>query len=377
MGQIFSDDSEFKKYVNKTEPKKATNKPKATPKSTPEPPKEVPGSDATSNNNVISLPSTNPTSKYTLDFSGVELINEKISPDKIAEQAVKPVVKKDPPSVEEQVAQPQEAYEVEDTEVEVKPESKLKAFLFDHLRTLLNATAIFLVLYLLLNFSAYREIAINLYYDYSGTERQTALTVFSEELSTLQDELLSNPEEAITIITTDDQQEIIVPTSNGNQLPNFDMEVTPPGTRVIIPRLAKNVPIVSVDEGNLLRKDWGALENDLQRALRDGVVHYPGTPWPGQSGNVVLTGHSSYYPWDPGRFKDVFAILHNVKIDDEVIVFHNQQKFIYKVSELKEVQPQQVEVLGDTGDNRLTMLTCTPIGTNLRRLIVTAVPVES
>ncbi|PIZ72935.1 hypothetical protein COY06_06040 [Candidatus Peregrinibacteria bacterium CG_4_10_14_0_2_um_filter_41_8] len=161
-------------------------------------------------------------------------------------------------------------------------------------------------------------------------------------------------------------------TETVTSIPPFDMEITPPGTRIIIPRLNKNVPIVNVPEDNLVKKNWAALENDLQTALRNGVVHYPGTPWPGQSGNVVVTGHSSYYPWDPGRFKDVFAVLHNVKIGDEIIVFHNQQKYRYQVTESSVVLPQQVQVLADTGDNRITLLTCTPIGTNLKRLIVTA-----
>lgn len=390
MGQIFSDDSEFKKYLSQKGTPPAKQQPKQasfnedTPKSKPEVESKSFSGLKAETRNIITPPAKTVPSKYTLDLSSVDLEEQALNTPPNYVQPTPELVSDEPEvqlpkqSVEE--LQSQVIKKIQPTpKVSPKENGKLKNFFYDNLRTLLNATAIFLILYLLLNFSAYKEVIIGKYYDLTGQDRETALTIFSEELNQLQDELLSTQDNEPTTVTSieDGETQIIVPTSNSSRLPKFDMEITPPGTRVIIPRLAKNVPVVSVSEDNLLRRDWDALENDLQKALRDGVVHYPGTPWPGQSGNVVLTGHSSYYPWDPGRFKDVFAILHNVQEGDEIIVFHNQQKFVYRVAELKEVKPDQVEVLGDTGDNRLTMLTCTPIGTNLRRLIVTAYPVES
>ncbi|MGL5831434.1 MAG: sortase, partial [Candidatus Altimarinota bacterium] len=104
-------------------------------------------------------------------------------------------------------------------------------------------------------------------------------------------------------------------------------------------------------------------------------VHYPGTAYPGDNGNVVITGHSSYFPWDPGRFKDVFALLHQVSVGDEVVVYQDQKKYKYVVYEKKVVSPSQVEVLTQDGSDRLTLITCTPVGTDLNRLIVLAKPV--
>lgn len=165
------------------------------------------------------------------------------------------------------------------------------------------------------------------------------------------------------------------PKAEKKQLPPLDLEIAPPDDRIIIPKIGQNIPIVRVSTENLLKRDWSALEGDIQEALRDGVVHYPGTAEPGVSGNVVITGHSSYFPWDPGRFKDVFSLLHKVAINDIVIVYHNQKAYRYKVYEKKEVQPNQVDVLLSEGDSRLTLITCTPVGTNLRRLIVLAKPI--
>lgn len=155
-------------------------------------------------------------------------------------------------------------------------------------------------------------------------------------------------------------------------IPPLDIDIAPPDTRIIIPRINQNVPIVETSDQNLYKRDWDALEKDIQEALKGGVIHYPGTKWPDEGGNFVVTGHSSYYPWDPGRFKDVFALLHNVVLGDRIVVFHKQKKYLYQVSDIRVVLPEEVNILGNTGDDRITLITCTPIGTNLKRLIVTA-----
>ncbi len=159
-------------------------------------------------------------------------------------------------------------------------------------------------------------------------------------------------------------------TDQNEKLPILNMSITPPDMRIVIPKISKNVPVVPVPTANLVARDWTALENDIQGALKDGVVHYPGTAYPNQIGNVVITGHSSYFPWDPGRFKDVFALLHGLKLSDEITVYYEQEKFVYQVSEIKVVTPDKVDVLGPTDDSQLTLITCTPIGTNEKRLIV-------
>jgi LPXTG-site transpeptidase (sortase) family protein len=158
-------------------------------------------------------------------------------------------------------------------------------------------------------------------------------------------------------------------------LPELNIGITPPDDRIIIPRINRNVPIVNVSTENLIKRDWSALEAEIQNALRDGVVHYPGTAEPGERGNVVITGHSSYFPWDPGRFKDVFALLHDVSINDEILIYADQKQYKYKVTDKKIVMPDQIDVLTQQGEDKLTLITCTPVGTNLKRLIIIAKPI--
>jgi len=158
----------------------------------------------------------------------------------------------------------------------------------------------------------------------------------------------------------------------GQVIPPLDLEVAPLDNRIIIPKINKNIPIVRVSSENLVKRDWGRLESDIQQALRNGVVHYPGTSLPGQKGNVVITGHSSYFPWDPGRFKDVFALLHDVNEGDKIVIYYDQKRYVYEITSKEVVLPADVHVLEQVDENKLTLITCTPIGTNLKRLIVTA-----
>jgi LPXTG-site transpeptidase (sortase) family protein len=159
--------------------------------------------------------------------------------------------------------------------------------------------------------------------------------------------------------------------------PSIHLSVLPPDTRLIIPKLNKNVPVIFSDPQKLLNAQWESLEKTFQEDLKRGVIHYPGTAEPGEKGNVFITGHSSYYLWDDGRYKDVFALLHTVKVGDEIQVQHKNETHTYKVEEVKQVKNKDVSVLAQSGDEKqLTLMTCTPVGTNIRRLVVIAKEVE-
>lgn len=165
--------------------------------------------------------------------------------------------------------------------------------------------------------------------------------------------------------------------NNRLALPPLLAEVAPPDNRLIIPSLSIHAPIQTPENVDLTAANWETIESQIQDALQNGVVSFPGTAKPGERGNAFITGHSSYYPLLPGRYKDVFALLPQIKIGDEIEVWQNERKFTYRVSDKKEVSPSDVGVLENTQDYRLTLMTCTPIGTALRRLIVTAELVKS
>lgn len=132
-------------------------------------------------------------------------------------------------------------------------------------------------------------------------------------------------------------------------------------SKLIIPQIQVNAPII-----------WNVAPEQITQNLENGVVHYQGTALPGTLGNVFITGHSSYYPWAAGNYKDVFALLNKLKTGDKIYLQYKGANFIYEVSQVKIVLPDDLTVLGSTDQKTLTLMTCVPVGTNLKRLIVTA-----
>lgn len=109
------------------------------------------------------------------------------------------------------------------------------------------------------------------------------------------------------------------------------------------------------------------------------MVRYPGTAKPGEVGNVFIFGHSSNYPWVQSQYNDVFALLDTLATGDEVIIFYNQEKFIYKITDRAIVKPGDIATLNarDPSKKELSLMTCWPIGTTLERIILFAELVES
>lgn len=140
--------------------------------------------------------------------------------------------------------------------------------------------------------------------------------------------------------------------------------------RLVIPSLGINAPVQYVSEAN---------EDVFQRALQDGVVHYPGTAGIGQPGNAYIFGHSSDFALAPGNYKTVFALLPKIALDAEIIAFDTEGKpFRYKVINQFVAENTDLHLLeqGDYQQKLLTLQTSYPLGTALRRYIVQAQLVE-
>ncbi|HEY8526358.1 MAG TPA: class E sortase [Acidimicrobiales bacterium] len=105
----------------------------------------------------------------------------------------------------------------------------------------------------------------------------------------------------------------------------------------------------------------GVTLDDLKR----GPGHYPETPMPGQPGNAAIAGHRTTYGAPFNRIDE----LDN---GDEILITTAQGSFRYEVSGQQIVSPDQVEVLNDFGDNRLTLTACHPKYSASQRIVVTA-----
>ncbi|MFT7184136.1 MAG: LPXTG-site transpeptidase (sortase) family protein [Oceanicoccus sp.] len=144
--------------------------------------------------------------------------------------------------------------------------------------------------------------------------------------------------------------------------------------RISIPSLNINAPLVEPSLGleAIESEDWNELEDQIRESLLQGVVHYPGTANPGKKGNFFVTGHSSNVFWENSMWNTVFAMLPQIEVGTEIIVTKDQEEFVYVVTEKKEVSPKEVAILKQGDGYQMTLMTCTPVGTTLNRLVVTA-----
>lgn len=108
--------------------------------------------------------------------------------------------------------------------------------------------------------------------------------------------------------------------------------------------------------------------------LTQSLVHYAGTALPGQYGNAVIFGHSVLPQFfNTKNYKTIFSTLPALREGDEIITDFDGITYRYRVIEMVEVSPQDVSVLEQHYDAEyLSLITCVPPGTFLRRLVVKA-----
>jgi len=110
--------------------------------------------------------------------------------------------------------------------------------------------------------------------------------------------------------------------------------------------------------------------------LQHAIAHARGSVFPGDFGTIYLFGHSADNWWDVGRYNAVFYTLNNLTIGDEVILFYENRRYDYMVSQQIISDSQDTTFLTQhyTGRQQLVLQTCWPPGTALKRLYVVAVP---
>lgn len=134
---------------------------------------------------------------------------------------------------------------------------------------------------------------------------------------------------------------------------------------IVIPKIEASAPVFkNIDPYN---------PSEYLRILKSGVAHASGTPLPGEDGNIYIFAHSTDAFYNVGRYNAIFYLLGKLEKGDEVYLFYKQKKHTYRVDEVKVVSPYAVKYLGDLGLGKsLTLQTCYPPGTTLKRLVVIA-----
>lgn len=129
-----------------------------------------------------------------------------------------------------------------------------------------------------------------------------------------------------------------------------------------VKKIGVSAPIITgVDPNNI---------EEYNKRLQEGVLHMSGTAFPGEVGNIFIYGHSSAL--DPSKYDKIFADLDNLATGDQIEINYKRDKYTYNVSEKKIVDSTDLSVLKQTDSQILTLMTCWPIGTDDKRLVVIA-----
>ena len=128
------------------------------------------------------------------------------------------------------------------------------------------------------------------------------------------------------------------------------LDVAPP---LPDPPLGSAVGIISIPKIGL---SMVVVEGTGTAQLEAGPGHYPGTPLPGETGNVAIAGHRTTY-------LHPFYNLNELVPGDAIVIDTVQGEFLYQMTSSQVVSPSDVSVVDDTTSPQLTLTTCNNLGT--------------
>jgi len=121
-------------------------------------------------------------------------------------------------------------------------------------------------------------------------------------------------------------------------------------TRILIPNLSIDLP---VKKARIIKGYWEVFPDSAAWGEKSGI--------PGKPGNQVIFAHAR---------EGLFLPLRDVKGGMKVYVLTLEGWYNYEVKEIKEVYPNQIEVIAPTEDETLTLYTCSGYSDSKRLIVV-------
>lgn len=157
-----------------------------------------------------------------------------------------------------------------------------------------------------------------------------------------------------------------------NDLPMLGDEViTPDSTpvsqpvRIVAKSIDLDLPVANPNTTNV---------DALDKVLSSAVARYPGSAEAGQSGNVLIFGHSSHLPVVINHFYQAFNNLPDLKEGSIVsLIGENGLSYNYSVTEIRRTDATEEYIdLSSDGGKILTLSTCDTFGKKSARWVVEA-----
>jgi sortase A len=120
------------------------------------------------------------------------------------------------------------------------------------------------------------------------------------------------------------------------------------------------IPLINIDA--IVVELWGL--DDVEN-LKKGPGHIPDTAYPGQPGNMVISGHRTTYGAP-------FRHIEELTTGSEIILVTAENRYTYEVYAQRIVAPTDLTVLEQDGDPKLTLTACHPWYSAAQRIVVIA-----
>jgi len=118
--------------------------------------------------------------------------------------------------------------------------------------------------------------------------------------------------------------------------------------RIVIPAIGVDVVMV---------------EGTGKTDLKQGPGHWPETPFPGEGGNFVVSGHRTTYGAP-------FRRLNDLKPGDDIFAVLPYSLVHYQVTDVFIVYPDEVETVAQRGQEQISLAACHPLYSAKKRIVV-------
>jgi sortase A len=126
---------------------------------------------------------------------------------------------------------------------------------------------------------------------------------------------------------------------------NGDLPDTSPVNRIILPSIGTDTVVKYVPYDGFT---W------LIAGLQQEIAWMGDTSWPGLGGNTGLAGHVSLRNGRDGPFRYLDQLVPN----DEITLYTEENVYIYRVREIRQVTDTDFSVIEPTDNPQITLITC-------------------
>lgn len=198
-----------------------------------------------------------------------------------------------------------------------------------------------------------------------GFQKNSLISPLSPAAIATNDLVTSPVKKAMAASTPTFVDEVVNTSFDYTDASNWFVGVTRPKEASVYAVYTLSIPKLGIDHA-VVRSD----HTDLKQSL----IQYAGTALPGNLGNTVIFGHSVLPQFfNPRNYLTIFSTLHTLRPGDTMEITADGATYTYKISEMYEAAPDDLSPLAQIYNGHyLTLITCTPPGTYLRRLIIKA-----